>query len=152
MADLGLTKTYSRPHTSDDNPYSEAQFKTLKYLPDFPERFGSIEDSRSFCQDFFPSYNKEHRHTGIGLHTPESVNYGLAQDIQIASDEVLRIAYEAHPERFGELPGTEILLQSGLPCFNDRTYRIRLVRQRPLSPQAFVPLPEPVRDIPSLLC
>ena len=100
LADLGVTKTHSRPHTSDDNPYSEAQFKTLKYRPDFPERFGSIEDSRSFCQDFFPWYNKEHRHTGIGLHTPEAVHYGLAQDIQIARGEVLRTAYEAHPERF----------------------------------------------------
>ncbi len=100
LADLGITKTHSRPHTSDDNPYSESQFKTLKYRPDFPERFGSIEDSRSFCQDFFPWYNKEHRHTGIGLHTPESVHYGLAQDIQIARGEVLRVAYEAHPERF----------------------------------------------------
>ena len=84
LADLGITKTHSRPHTSDDNPYSESQFKTLKYRPDFPEQFGSIEDSRSFCQDFFPWYNKEHRHTGIGLHTPESVHYSFAQDIQIA--------------------------------------------------------------------
>ena len=100
LSDLGITKTHSRPHTSDDNPYSEAQFKTLKYRPDFPERFGSIEDSRSFCQDFFPWYNKEHRHTGIGLLTPEAVHYGLAQDIQIARGEVLRAAYEAHPERF----------------------------------------------------
>jgi len=100
LSDLGITKTHSRPHTSDDNPYSEAQFKTLKYRPDFPERFGSIEDSRSFCQDFFPWYNKEHRHTGIGLLTPEAVHYGLAQDIQIARGEILRAAYEAHPERF----------------------------------------------------
>lgn len=100
LSDLGITKTHSRPHTSDDNPYSEAQFKTLKYRPDFPERFGSIEDSRNFCQDFFPWYNKEHRHTGIGLLTPEAVHYGLAQDIQIARGEVLLAAYEAHPERF----------------------------------------------------
>jgi putative transposase len=100
LSDLGVTKTHSRPHTSDDNPYSEAQFKTLKYRPDFPERFGSIEDSRSFCQDFFPWYNQEHRHTGIGLLTPEALHYGLAKDIQIARGEVLRAAYEAHPERF----------------------------------------------------
>jgi len=100
LSDLGITKTHSRPHTSDDNPYSEAQFKTLKYRPDFPERFGSIEDSRSFCQDFFPWYNKEHRHTGIGLLTPEAMHYGLAQDIQMARGEVLREAYKAHPERF----------------------------------------------------
>jgi putative transposase len=100
LADLGVTKTHSRPHTSDDNPYSEAQFKTLKYRPDFPERFGSIEDSRSFCQAFFPWYNQEHRHTGIGLLTPEALHYGLAKDIQIARGEILRTAFELHPERF----------------------------------------------------
>ena len=100
LSDLGVTKTHSRPYTSDDNPYSEAQFKTLKYRPDFPERFGGIEDSRSFCQDFFPWYNKEHRHTGIGLLTPEAVHYGLAKDIQIARGKVLLSAYELHPERF----------------------------------------------------
>ena len=100
LADLGITKTHSRPHTSDDNPYSEAQFKTLKYRPDFPERFGCIEDSRSHCQGFFPWYNKEHRHSGIGLLTPETMHYGLAQEVRKAREEVLRIAYEAHPERF----------------------------------------------------
>jgi putative transposase len=100
LADLGITKTHSRPHTSDDNPYSEAQFKTLKYRPTFPERFGCIEDSRSHCQDFFPWYNKEHLHSGIGLLTPETMHYGLAQDVRKAREEVLRIAYETHPERF----------------------------------------------------
>jgi len=100
LSDLGVTKTHSRPYTSDDNPYSEAQFKTLKYRPDFPERFGGIEDSRSFCQDFFPWYNKEHRHTGIGLLTPEAVHYGLAKDMQMARGKVLLSAYELHPERF----------------------------------------------------
>ena len=100
LADLGVTKTHSRPHTSDDNPYSEAQFKTLKYRPDFPERFGCIEDARSFCQDFFPWYNKEHRHTGIGLLTPEALHYGLADEVRAARAAVLQAAYEAHPERF----------------------------------------------------
>lgn len=100
LADLGVTRTHSRPHTSDDNPYSEAQFKTLKYRPDFPERFGSIEDSRSFCQAFFPWYNNEHRHCGIGLLTPESVHYGLAGDVIKARSVVLRAAYDLHPERF----------------------------------------------------
>jgi len=100
MSDLGVTKTHSRPHTSDDNPYSEAQFKTLKYRPDFPERFGSIEDSRSFCQEFFPWYNNEHRHTGIGLLTPEALHYGLAKDIHLARGKILLAAYELHPERF----------------------------------------------------
>jgi putative transposase len=100
LADLGVTKTHSRPHTSDDNPYSEAQFKTLKYRPNFPERFGCIEDARSFCQDFFPWYNKEHRHTGIGLLTPEALHYGLADEVRAARAAVLQAAYEAHPERF----------------------------------------------------
>jgi putative transposase len=100
LADLGITKTHSRPHISDDNPYSEAQFKTLKYRPDFPERFGCIEDSRSHCQRFFPWYNKEHRHSGIGLLTPETMHHGLAHDVRKAREEVLRIAHEAHPERF----------------------------------------------------
>jgi len=79
LADLGVTKTHSRPHTCDDNPYSEAQFKTLKYRPDFPERFGSPEDARGFCQDFFRWYNTEPHHSGIGLMTPEVVHYGAAQ-------------------------------------------------------------------------
>ncbi len=100
LADLGITKTHSRPYTSDDNPYSESQFKTLKYRPDFPERFGCIEDARNHCQVFFPWYNKEHRHSGIGLLTPEAMHYGLAEEVRAARAEVLRAAYEAHPERF----------------------------------------------------
>ena len=100
LSDLGVTKTHGRPHTSDDNPYSEAQFKTLKYRPDFPDRFGGIEDARSFCQNFFVWYNKEHRHSGIGLLTPESVHYGRANEIYKSRKETLRIAYDAHPERF----------------------------------------------------
>src|SRR5215208_2168031 len=79
LADLGVTKTHSRPHVSNDNPYSEAQFKTLKYRPGFPVRFASIEEARSFCQDFFRWYNAEHRHSGIGLLPPEVVHYGQAQ-------------------------------------------------------------------------
>ena len=79
LADLGVTKTHSRPHVSNDNPYSEAQFKTLKYRPGFPDRFASIEEARAFCQDFFRWYNAEHRHSGIGLLPPEVVHYGQAQ-------------------------------------------------------------------------
>jgi putative transposase len=100
LADLGVTKTHSRPHVSDDNPYSEAQFKTLKYRPGFPERFGCIEDARVFCQHFFPWYNTEHRHSGIALLTPEVVHYGLAPNVISAREEILRQAYDAHPERF----------------------------------------------------
>jgi putative transposase len=100
LSDLGVTKTHSRPHTSDDNPYSEAQFKTLKYRPDFPERFGSIEDTRAFCQAFFTWYNAEHHHSGISLMTPHVVHYGLAEERFRARERVLLAAYDAHPERF----------------------------------------------------
>jgi putative transposase len=100
LADLGITKTHSRPHVSDDNPYSESQFKTLKYRPGFPDRFGSIQDARSFCQDFFPWYNCEHRHSGIGLLTPETVHYGKAKVVTSQRRIVLASAFEAHPERF----------------------------------------------------
>jgi len=100
LADLGVTKTHSRPHVSNDNPYSEAQFKTLKYRPGFPDRFPSIEEARAFCQDFFRWYNAEHRHSGIGLMAPETVHYGQAQATYDARSQVLAAAHAAHPERF----------------------------------------------------
>jgi putative transposase len=100
LADLGITKTHSRPHVSDDNPYSESQFKTLKYRPEFPERFGCIEDGRAFCQRFFTWYNTEHHHTGIGLLTPEMVHYGLAQQVIRERQQILDAAYARRPERF----------------------------------------------------
>ena len=100
LSDLGITKTHSRPYTSDDNPFSESQFKTLKYRPDFPERFGAIQDARSFCQDFFPWYNQEHRHTGISLLTPEMVHFGIAAEVLQCRERVLISAYHDHPERF----------------------------------------------------
>jgi putative transposase len=100
LADLGISKTHSRPHTSDDNPFSEAQFKTLKYRPDFPKRFGSIEDARAFCQTFFRWYNQEHRHSGISLLTPEMLHYGQAQQVLMARHAVMTAAYVVHPERF----------------------------------------------------
>jgi len=100
LADLGVTKTHSRPHVSNDNPYSEAQFKTLKYRPGFPDRFASIEQARAFCQDFFRWYNAEHRHSGIGLLAPEVVHYGQAQAAYDARSQVLVAAHDAHPERF----------------------------------------------------
>ena len=105
LSDLGVTKSHNRPHVSNDNPYSEAQFKTLKYCPQFPGRFGSIQDARSFCQQFFSWYNKDHRHSGIGLMTPEQVHYGLAQKIYDDRCQVLLNAYEKTPERFkGKVP------------------------------------------------
>ncbi len=100
LADLGVTKTHSRPHVSNDNPYSESQFRTLKYCPQFPQRFGAIQDSRAFCQDFFSWYNKEHRHSGIALMTPEQVHYGLADEIFRHRQSVLSLAFDKHPNRF----------------------------------------------------
>jgi putative transposase len=100
MADLGVTKTHSRPHVSNDNPFSESQFKTLKYRPDFPERFGSLEDSRSFCRDFFGWYNLDHHHGGLGLLTPHDVHHGLATERHSARALTLSTAYLSHPERF----------------------------------------------------
>ena len=100
LADLDVKKTHSRPHVSDDNPFSEAQFKTLKYRPDFPARFGSIEDARAFCQRFFAWYNAEHRHSGLGLHTPLDVHLGRADARNAARSIVLGAAFRTHPERF----------------------------------------------------
>ena len=100
LADLGVTKTHSRPYTSTDNPYSEAQFKTLKYQPGFPDRFGSIEHSRTFCRPFFDWYNHEHRHSGIGLMTPAAVHFGHAAAIHANRAHVLAAAHAVHPERF----------------------------------------------------
>jgi putative transposase len=100
LADLGVTKTHSRPYVSNDNPYSESQFKTLKYRPDFPERFGSLADARSWTQPFFRWYNHEHRHSSLGLMTPATVHYGQAEALRVRRQRVLLQAYAAHPERF----------------------------------------------------
>jgi putative transposase len=104
LADLGVTQSHSRAHCSNDNPYSEAQFKTLKYRPDFPARFASIEAARRHCQTFFRWYNDEHRHTGLGLHVPADVHYGRADAVQANRATVLTTAYGAHPERFVRRP------------------------------------------------
>ena len=100
LADMGVTKTHSRPHVSDDNPFSESQFRTLKYRPEFPDRFGRIQDSRAFCQSFFRWYNDEHRHSGVGLLTPATVHYGQAENALRQRQDVLDVAYQRHPERF----------------------------------------------------
>jgi len=100
LADLGVTKTHSRPHVSNDNPFSESNFKTLKYRPGFPERFGSSADARNHCVDFFPWYNDEHHHVGLGLLTPREVHHGLADARYAERLAVLAAAYAAHPERF----------------------------------------------------
>ena len=104
LADLRITQSHSRPHVSDDNPFSEAQFKTLKYRPDFPDRFASIEAARLHCQTFFPWYNEEHHHTGLALHTPADVHYGTATITREKRAGVLDAAYAAHPERFVHKP------------------------------------------------
>ncbi len=104
LADLGVTQSHSRPHVSNDNPYSEAQFKTLKYRPGFPARFGSIEAARAHCQVFFPWYNQRHRHTALGLHTAADIHYGRAEAVQARRADVLAAAYLEHPERFVRQP------------------------------------------------
>jgi putative transposase len=104
MADLGVTKSHSRPKTSNDNPYSEAHFKTLKYRPDYPRRFGSIQDAKAWCADFFDWYHFDHRHSGIGLHTPFDVHHGLADAVRDKRAFVLTEAYQRHPERFVHKP------------------------------------------------
>ncbi len=100
LVDLDVAKSHSRPHVSDDNPYSESQFKTMKYRPGFPERFGCIEDARAHCQAFFPWYNAEHCHSGIGYMTPHSVHYGLAADLRLIRQATLDAAFLAHPNWF----------------------------------------------------
>ena len=104
MVDLGIIRSHSRPHVSNDNPFSEAAFKTLKYCPSFPDRFGSIEDARAFCADFFEYYNHVHRHSGIALHTPASVHYGTATEIRNQRQETLSAAYATNPIRFRHRP------------------------------------------------
>jgi putative transposase len=106
LADLGVLKTHSRPYTSTDNPYSEAHFKTLKYRPEFPDRFKNIEQARAFCRTFFDWYNHNHRHSGIGLMTPAAVYHGRATELRAQRARVLEAAYAATPERFVRRPPT----------------------------------------------
>ncbi len=104
LADLGVTKTHSRPYTSSDNPYSESNFKTLKYRPEFPERFDDIERARAHCRRFFDWYNHQHRHSGIGLMTPAAIHHGHASTLHAARARVLETAYVNNPERFVRKP------------------------------------------------
>jgi putative transposase len=104
LADIGVTKTHSRPHVSNDNPYSESVFKTLKYRPDFPECFGCIEDARSFCRDFFNWYNKDHKHSGIAWLTPEDVHYGRVEEVVTKRQVIMDEVYKKNPERFVKGP------------------------------------------------
>jgi len=106
LADLGVTRSHNRPHTSNDNPFSESHFKTLKYQPRFPQRFGCIEDARGFCRRFFDWYNQDHHHAGIGLMTPDQVHYGQADAVHAARQQTLELAFQANPERFVNKPPT----------------------------------------------
>ncbi len=141
LVDLAVTKTHSRPHVSDDNPYSEAQFKTLKYQSDFPTRFDSIEQARAFCQKFFAWYNHDHRHSGIGYMTPAAVHTGQAQRLYDARQGVLDQAFSAHPERFTRChPSPPALpLQVGInlpkrtPLLHGDTLRSTLNSPQPVS-------------------
>ena len=100
LADLGVTKTHSRPYNSNDNPFSEAAFKTIKYQPKFPQIFGCQEDAKNFCRTYFDWYNNHHHHIGLGLMTPNQVHYGQVDAIFAARQDVLYHAYEANPQRF----------------------------------------------------
>lgn len=100
LVDLGVAKSHSRPHVSDDNPYSESQFKTMKYRPEFPARFGCIEDARAHCQAFFSWYNHDHRHSGIGFMTPHTVHFGKDVALNVVRQDTLDAAFKAAPERF----------------------------------------------------
>ncbi|MCV7450519.1 DDE-type integrase/transposase/recombinase, partial [Micrococcus luteus] len=109
LADLGVTRSHSRPSVSNDNPYSEAWFKTLKYAPVFPDRFGSLADARAFMAGFVETYNHGHRHTGIGLHTPADVHYGHAATVSQQRSAALAAARATHPERFSTTADPKIL-------------------------------------------
>jgi len=114
LADLGVTRSLSRPHVSNDNPFSESQFKTLKYCPEFPERFGSLPHARSFSDSFFTWYNQEHRHSGIAMLTPAMVHYGHAEAVIAARRLVLEEAYRKHPERFVRQPPQPLQLPAAV--------------------------------------
>ncbi len=114
LSDLGVTKTHSRPHVSNDNPFSESQFKTMKYRPEFPKTFGCLEDARAFCVDFFRWYNCEHHHSGISLMTPETVHYGLAEEVNQKRNVTLERAYLEHPERFVKKKPTSLQLPTAV--------------------------------------
>jgi putative transposase len=100
LADLGVTKTHARPYTSNDNPFSEAQFKTVKYRPDYPDRFGSLQDARAWARPFFQWYNHQHRHSALALLTPALVHAGQSTQVMQQRQRILDVAYQAHPERF----------------------------------------------------
>jgi len=144
LATLGVIKSHSRPHVSNDNPFSESQFKTLKYRPEFPDRFGSQEDAHGFCQSFFAWYNDEHYHSGIGLLTPAMVHYGQALEVLAGRKRTLDAAYAAHPERFVSKPPAPLALPEAVwinppsPSSNGHEKRppATVDHQKPAAPSA----------------
>jgi len=140
LATLGVTKSHSRPHVSNDNPFSESQFKTLKYRPEFPERFGSQEDGRGFCQRFFHWYHHEHYHSGIGLLTPAMVHYGHAAEVLAQRQRTLDAAYAAHPERFVNKPPAPLALPEAVwinpPSVDEKRLPATAGSQKPDAPSA----------------
>jgi len=144
LATLGVTKSHSRPHVSNDNPFSESQFKTLKYRPEFPDRFGSQEDGHGFCQGFFRWYNHEHYHSGIALLTPFMVHYGLARAVLAGRQQTLDAAYTAHPERFVGKPPSPLALPEAvwinpphpLPDDHEKGLPATIDHQKPAAPSA----------------
>jgi hypothetical protein len=167
-ADLGVTKSRSRPHVSNDNPFSEAQFKTLKYGPGFPPFFGSIEQAREFCRAFFPWYNEQHRHTGLALLTPSDVHHGRVEERTDARRTVLLDAWKAHPERFvlgaPTPPVIEPIVYINRPeaaqhfsisgglkpidTFRSHIYASELGTPARVTAARFVPVPGFARDVP----
>jgi putative transposase len=156
LVSLGINKSHSRPHISNDNPFSESQFKTLKYRPDFPARFGCYEDGLSFCRRFFSWYNDEHYHSGVGLLTPASLHYGQAKEIVDSRHQTLQRAYAAHPERFVVGAPKAIELPSAVwinpPGKQDSMKHKRLPETNcPQKPQE-ASLTHPRSDYPSTSC
>ena len=140
LATLGATKSHSRPHVSNDNPFSESQFKTMKYRPEFPDRFGSQEDAHSFCQRFFGWYNDEHYHSGIGLLTPATVHYGHAAEVCKQRGEILDAAYQTHPERFVNKRPVPLALPEAVwinpPVVHEKRPPVTIDHQKPDAPSA----------------
>jgi putative transposase len=155
LADLGVTKTHSRPYVSNDNPFSESAFKTLKYRPGFPERFGSIQDARSHCDPFFDWYNEHHRHGSLGLCTPQDVHYGLATQTLQRRGTILDAAFAAHPERFTHgrpcpaSPPREVWINKPIPVRSERPHELDHEGSAPPTPPS-VPAPSALPSGPSL--
>ena len=124
LSDLGVTRSHSRPRVSNDNPYSESLFKSLKYGPTFPERFGSLGDARAFISDFVDWYNHHHQHSGIGFHTPANVHYGHADGVAQKRSNTLAAARAKHPERFTSSTDAKILALPGPAWINQPTEAI----------------------------